>query len=62
LFNVLQEKQVTRILENMPADAALQITEYYGRVGSGSEYDILKEMNSSLREAFNVCKQDTPQQ
>lgn len=58
LFGKLADKQITRILENMPADKSKEITEYYGRVGSGSEYDILKEMNQSLKEAFNACRQE----
>lgn len=56
LFKNLKKKQVTAILEKMDPDKAVTLTEYYGRVKSGAEYDLLKEMNKSLVEAFEGCK------
>jgi hypothetical protein len=56
LFRQLPQKQVTSILENMSADKSVAISEYYGRVRSAREYDILKEMNQSLRKEFDDCK------
>ncbi len=58
LFKKLTKKQVTRILEAMTPEASTTITEYYGRVGSAREYDLLKELNTSLKDEFNVCKAD----
>lgn len=57
LFKKLKKKQVTSILENMQSAKSVEITEYFGRVGSAKEYDILKEINKSLMDAFNEkCK------
>jgi len=56
LFKKLPQKQVTAILEAMSADKSVQLSEYYGRVRSAREYDILKEMNQSLRKEFDDCK------
>ncbi|MBP6218418.1 MAG: hypothetical protein KA436_07510 [Oligoflexales bacterium] len=59
-FKTLSKKQTTRILESMSPESALQITEYFGRVGSAREYDLLKELNVSLSESFKDCKASTP--
>lgn len=56
LFKRLRQKQVTLILETMSADKSVKLSEYFGRVRSGKEYDLLKEMNSSLRQEFADCK------
>lgn len=56
LFQKLKKKQVTAILENMNPQKSVELTEYFGRVGSAREYELLKEMNVSLREAFGECK------
>lgn len=56
LFKRLRQKQVTLILETMSADKSVKLSEYFGRVRSGKEYDLLKEMNSSLRKEFSDCK------
>lgn len=56
LFKELKQKQITSILENMKPDSSVQLSEYYGRVRSTREYEVLKEMNSSLREQFANCK------
>ncbi|MBM4253356.1 MAG: hypothetical protein FJ146_15410 [Deltaproteobacteria bacterium] len=56
LFKQLPQKQVTAILEVMPADKSVSLSEYYGRVRSMREYDVLKEMNQSLRKEFDECK------
>ncbi|MCX6126710.1 MAG: hypothetical protein NTV34_18410 [Proteobacteria bacterium] len=56
LFKGLKQKQVTTILESMSPEKGVEITEYFGRVKSGREYDLLKELNSSLRKEFTDCK------
>lgn len=56
LFKKLRQKQVTLILETMNADKSVKLSEYFGRIRSGKEYDLLKEMNSSLRQEFADCK------
>ena len=56
LFKELKQKQVTAILEQMNPDKAVELTEYFGRIKSGAEYDVLREMNKSLVDAFKDCK------
>ncbi len=56
LFKQLPQKQVTLVLEGMSADKSVSLSEYYGRVRSAKEYDMLKEMNTSLRSEFDQCK------
>lgn len=56
LFKRLRQKQVTLILETMASDKSVRLSEYFGRVRSGKEYELLKEMNSSLRQEFADCK------
>jgi len=58
LLKSLKQKQLTAILEKMAPDKAAKLTEYFSRMKSGAEYDLLKEMNSSLRDAFKECKDD----
>ena len=56
LFKKLKQKQVTTILENMSPEKNVELTEYFARVKSAKEYDILKELNESLRKEFQDCK------
>jgi flagellar motility protein MotE (MotC chaperone) len=56
LFKQLPQKQITAILEVMSPEKSVEISEYYGRVRSTREYDMLKEMNSSIRKEFDDCK------
>lgn len=56
LFAALPQKQVTSILEGMNPQKSVELTEYYGRVRSGREYDLLKELNASLKQEFQECK------
>ena len=56
LFKRLKQKQVTTILEMMTPDKGVEMTEYFGRVKSAREYDVLKELNASLRKEFQDCK------
>ena len=56
LFSQLPQKQITSILSAMNAEKSVELTEYFGRVRSGNEYEILKEMNSTIREEFKKCK------
>ncbi|MFK7827392.1 MAG: MotE family protein [Oligoflexales bacterium] len=57
IFKKMKKKQVTKVLESMQTDKSVMISEYFGRVGSAREYDLLKEMNRSLQMAFNDCKE-----
>lgn len=56
LFKKLNKKQVTKILESMAPDKSTMLTEYFGRVGSAREYNLLKELNVSLKDEFKDCK------
>ena len=56
LIKKLKQKQVTTILENMSPEKSVELTEYFARVKSAKEYDILKELNESLRKEFQDCK------
>ncbi len=56
LFNRFPQKQTTQILSLMNPDRSVELSEYYGRIRSGKEYEILKEVNSSLRKEFQDCK------
>ncbi len=56
LFKKLKQKILTQIIEAMSPDQSKTVTEYFARVGSAREYDILKEMNVSLQDAFQECK------
>jgi flagellar motility protein MotE (MotC chaperone) len=56
LFNSLPRKQVINILQLMNSDKSVELSEYYGRVRSGSEYEQLKLINTSLRKEFDACK------
>jgi flagellar motility protein MotE (MotC chaperone) len=56
MFKGLKQKQVTTILEFMNPEKSVELTEYFGRVKSGREYDLLKELNSSMKKEFADCK------
>lgn len=56
LFKQIPQKQITTVLENMNADKSVALSEYYGRVRSAREYDLLKEMNQSLKKEFEDCR------
>lgn len=56
LFNKMKKKQVTRIMELINPQKSAELTEYFGRIRSGREYELLKEMNQSLKEAFDQCR------
>jgi flagellar motility protein MotE (MotC chaperone) len=56
LFKKLKQKQVTTILESMNPEKSVELTEYFARVKSAREYDILKELNESLKKEFQDCK------
>ena len=55
LFKKIPQKQTTEILSLMTPDRSVEISEYYGRIKSGKEYDLLKEINQSLRKEFIDC-------
>lgn len=56
LFNSFPQKQTTQILALMNPDRSVELSEYYGRIRSGKEYELLKEVNLSLRKEFEDCK------
>jgi flagellar motility protein MotE (MotC chaperone) len=56
LFKNLPQKQITSILGLMNPDTSVKLTEYYGRIRSGREYELLKEINKSLSVEFDQCK------
>ena len=56
LFGMMPQKQIRSILTVMQPDESVRITEYYGRIRSGREYDVLREMNTSLVDEFQKCK------
>jgi flagellar motility protein MotE (MotC chaperone) len=56
LFKAIPQKQTKNILETMEPQKSVELSEYFGRVRSAREYDLLKEMNKSLRSEFDECK------
>ena len=56
LFLKFPEKQVRSILMTMNTEKSVEISEYFGRIRSGREYEMLKEMNGFLVEKFEKCK------
>jgi flagellar motility protein MotE (MotC chaperone) len=56
LFKKLKQKQITTILETMNPEKSVELTEYFARVKSAKEYDLLKELNESLKKEFQDCK------
>jgi len=62
LFKNMPQKQITAILEKMTPAKSVELSEYFGRVRSAREYELLKEMNKSLVDEFDECKgmKETP--
>jgi flagellar motility protein MotE (MotC chaperone) len=56
LFNRIPQKQTTTILQLMNPDKSVELSEYYGRIRSAKEYEMLKEINTTLRKEFAECK------
>lgn len=56
LFNRIPKKQTTNILALMDPKKSVELSEYYGRIRSAKEYDLLKEVNKSLLQEFETCK------
>lgn len=56
LFNRIPQKQTTQILQLMNPDKSVELSEYYGRIQSAKEYEMLKEINFTLRKEFQDCK------
>ncbi|MGE0174424.1 MAG: hypothetical protein AB7T49_16635 [Oligoflexales bacterium] len=57
LFNKIPQKQTTEILSLMNPQKSVELSEYFGRIKSGSEYNTLKEINTSLRKEFSECRE-----
>lgn len=56
LFNSIPKKQTTKILGLMAPEKSVALSEYYGRIRSAKEYDLLKEINVELLKEFENCK------
>ncbi len=56
LFQLVPQKQVMEILAAMNPEESVRLSEYYGRVRSGREYEVMREMNTSLQDEFQKCK------
>ena len=56
LFNKIPQKQTMQILSLMNPDKSVELSEYFGRIKSAKEYDLLKEINSALLKEFEQCK------
>lgn len=56
ILKQVDKKQAKSILEAMDPQKAVELTEYFGRVRSAREYDMLKELNMSLRKEFQDCR------
>lgn len=56
LFNRISQKKTTAILQLMNPDKSVELSEYYGRIKSAKEYEMLKEINTTLRKEFQDCK------
>lgn len=56
LFNRIPQKQTMQILQLMNPDKSVELSEYYGRIKSAKEYEMLKEINLTLRKEFQDCK------
>jgi flagellar motility protein MotE (MotC chaperone) len=56
LFNKIPKKQTMNILSVMDPAKSVELTEYFGRIRSTEEYELLKQINSSLLEEFETCK------
>ena len=56
LFNRIPKKQTMNILSLMNPEKSVELTEYFGRIKSGKEYEMLKEINSALKKEFQQCK------
>jgi flagellar motility protein MotE (MotC chaperone) len=56
LFKLIEQKQITKILEAMSPAKAVELSEYFSRIRSAREYDVLKDVNQSLKAEFEECK------
>lgn len=56
ILKQVDKKQAKTILEAMETQKSVELTEYFGRIKSAREYDLLKELNLSLRKEFQDCK------
>lgn len=61
LFQKIPQKQTMQILSLMTPDRSIEMSEYFGRIKSAKEYELLKEINTALRKEFEQCKTDDPQ-
>ncbi len=56
LFKRIPQKLTTEILSLMEPQKSVELTEYFGRIRSGKEYEMLKEVNVALKEEFAKCR------
>jgi len=58
LFKAFPRKQTMQILAMMPSKKSVLLSEYYAKIRSAKEYELLKEINFSLKQAFNFCDKE----
>ncbi len=56
LFQKIPKKQTMQILSLMTPERSIEMSEYFGRIKSAKEYELLKEINTALRKEFEACK------
>lgn len=56
LFKRIPQKQTREILSLMEPERSVELSEYFGRIRSAKEYELLKEINVSLLKEFEACK------
>lgn len=56
LFQRIPQKQTMEILSLMDPERSVELSEYFGRIRSAKEYELLKEINVSLLKEFEACK------
>lgn len=56
LFKKIPQKQTMEILSLMNPERSVELSEYFGRIRSAKEYELLKEINVSLLKEFESCK------
>jgi flagellar motility protein MotE (MotC chaperone) len=56
LWKEFPQKQTMSILALMNPQKAVELSEYFGRLRSAKEYELLKEINVALKKEFDECK------
>ena len=56
LFKGIPQKQSMQILSLMDPEKSKELSEYFGRLTSTREYELLAEINGALRKEFDQCR------